>query len=96
VDCSQPGSSLHGILKAKILEWVAISSSIKKPVTGCDQLIVAPLYLDQPELKNRVLFKAWFWLCFLIKHDKLTVTERDTDTEERALLSTSLCGRPGF
>ena len=25
--CSQPGSSVHGILQARILEWVAISSS---------------------------------------------------------------------
>ena len=24
VDCSQPGSSVHGILKGRILEWVAI------------------------------------------------------------------------
>ena len=27
VDCSLPGSSVHGIFLAKILEWVAISSS---------------------------------------------------------------------
>ena len=27
MDCSLPGSSLHGILQAKILEWVAISFS---------------------------------------------------------------------
>ena len=27
VDCSPPGSSIHGILQAKILEWVAISFS---------------------------------------------------------------------
>ena len=27
VDCSPPGSSVHGILQAKILEWVAISFS---------------------------------------------------------------------
>ena len=26
-DCSPPGSSVHGILKARILEWVAIPSS---------------------------------------------------------------------
>ena len=26
-DCSLPGSSVHGILQAKILEWVAIPSS---------------------------------------------------------------------
>ena len=27
VDCSPPGSSVHGILQAKILEWVAMPSS---------------------------------------------------------------------
>ena len=27
VDCSPPGSSVHGILQARILEWVAISFS---------------------------------------------------------------------
>jgi len=26
-DCSPPGSSVHGILQARILEWIAISSS---------------------------------------------------------------------
>ena len=27
MDCSPPGSSVHGILQARILAWVAISSS---------------------------------------------------------------------
>ena len=27
VDCNQPGSSVHGILQAGILEWVAMPSS---------------------------------------------------------------------
>ena len=27
MDCSPPGSSVHGILQAKVLEWVAISFS---------------------------------------------------------------------
>ena len=27
VDCSQPSSSVHGILQARILEWIAIPSS---------------------------------------------------------------------
>ena len=27
MDCSPPGSSVHGILQARILQWVAISSS---------------------------------------------------------------------
>ena len=28
MDCSPPGASVHGILQARILEWVAISFSI--------------------------------------------------------------------
>ena len=28
VDCSPPGSSVHGILQARILEWVAMPSSL--------------------------------------------------------------------
>ena len=27
VDCSPPGSSVHGIFQARILEWVAVSFS---------------------------------------------------------------------
>ena len=27
IDCSLPGSSFHGILQARVLEWVAISFS---------------------------------------------------------------------
>ena len=27
MDCSPPGSPVHGILQARILDWVAISSS---------------------------------------------------------------------
>ena len=30
MDCSPPGTSIHGISQAKILEWVAISSSKRK------------------------------------------------------------------
>ena len=30
VDCSLPGSSIHGIFQARVLEWVAIAFSTKK------------------------------------------------------------------
>ena len=29
MDCSLPGSSVHGIFQARVLEWVAIASSTK-------------------------------------------------------------------
>ena len=31
VDCSLPGSSVHGVLQARILEWVAILSTRDLP-----------------------------------------------------------------
>ena len=30
VDCSLPGSSIHGVFQARILEWVAIAFSLKE------------------------------------------------------------------
>ena len=34
VDCSPPGSSVHGISQARILEWVAVSSFRRSPQPG--------------------------------------------------------------
>ena len=34
MDCSPPGSSVHGIFQARILEWVAISFSGDLPNPG--------------------------------------------------------------
>ena len=36
VDCSLPGSSVRGILQARILEWVAISFSRDLPDPGIE------------------------------------------------------------
>ena len=36
VDCSPPGSSVHGILQAKILEWVAMPFSRALPDSGTE------------------------------------------------------------
>ena len=36
LDCSLPGSSVHGILQARIPEWVAISSSGDLPDPGIE------------------------------------------------------------
>ena len=33
MDCSPPGSSVHGILQARTLEWVAVSSSRRSKCT---------------------------------------------------------------
>ena len=36
MDCSPPGSSLHRILQARILEWVAIPFSRNSPDPGIE------------------------------------------------------------
>ena len=47
-DCSPPGFSVHGILQARTLEWVAISFSnawkwkVKEKSLSCVQLLVTP------------------------------------------------------
>ena len=30
MDCTPPGSSIHGILQARVLEWVAIALSLRR------------------------------------------------------------------
>ena len=43
IDCGPPGSSVHGILQARILEWVAISSS--EDSVWCPTWILYSLHL---------------------------------------------------
>ena len=33
MDCSLPGSSVHGIFQARVLEWGAIAFSVTSPLT---------------------------------------------------------------
>ena len=40
-DCSPPGSSVHGILQARILKWVAISFSMKRHINS---IFIAALF----------------------------------------------------
>ena len=45
VDCSPPGSSVHGILQARILEWVAMPSSRGIfPTQGSNQNLLCLLH----------------------------------------------------
>ena len=38
VDCCLPGSSVHGIFQARVLEWGAIAFSYLKPRTDANNL----------------------------------------------------------
>ena len=68
MDCSLPGSSLHGILQARILEWVAISfsrgSSQPRESTGAS-CIASGFFTDWAITEARILglllFKSLFF-----------------------------------
>ena len=61
VDCSLPGSSVHGIFQATVLEWDAIAFSIQVP-TMCQILLCAKSPAGAfPTLKAYNSLKNDFW-----------------------------------
>ena len=76
VDCSPPGSSVHGIFQARILEWVAISFcnqasfNFMAAVTICSDLepkkIVCPVPIVSPSVCHEVMGPDAMILVFLI------------------------------
>ena len=53
MDCSPPGSSVHGILQARILQWIAISFSNH---IGCCTSIKM---FSKPTASNQAILKAF-------------------------------------
>ena len=51
MDCSLPGSSVHGIFQARVLEWAAIAFS-----DGCDSWTI-----KKAECRRIDTFKLWCW-----------------------------------
>ena len=65
--CSPPGSSVHGILQARRLEWVAISSSLPDPG-------IEPSSLASPALASTFFTaappgKTWMCVCISVCAD---------------------------
>ena len=60
MDCSLPGSSVHGILQARILEWVARGSSLSKDRThvSCGSCIAGAFFAAEP-LAKAFKFSTW-------------------------------------
>ena len=44
IDCSPPGSSVHGILQARILEWVAIGEGAKNHSLAFQRMALLETY----------------------------------------------------
>ena len=61
MDCSPPGSTVHGIFQAGILEWVAISFS-----RGSSQPRIKPLFLMSPALAGRFFYHYTTWALLTI------------------------------
>ena len=56
MDRSPPGSSVHGSLQARILEWVAMPSSRDLPTPG-----ITPTSLTSPALAGRFFTPGATW-----------------------------------
>ena len=51
IDCSQPGSSVHGSLQTRIVEWVVMPSSREIfPTQGFNQCLLYLLHCQMPSL----------------------------------------------
>ena len=66
MDCSPPGSSVHGILHARTLEWVTSPPPGDLPNQGTEPVspalqVDSSLLSQQGRLWNDIL---WFWLAF--------------------------------
>ena len=60
MDCSLPGSSVHGILQVRILEWTAISSSSQEYIKNSYTLVPWWLRGKEPACQRRRLgFDPW-------------------------------------
>ena len=56
VDCSQPGSSVQGVLQARILEWVTIPLSRGFPDTGIEPASLMSLPLADSLLTTNATY----------------------------------------
>ena len=66
MDCSQPGSSVHGILQAGILKWGAVSSPGDLPDGGIEPLppALAGRFFTTEHLTRIPCWSLW-WLTYL-------------------------------
>ena len=61
MDCSPQASSVHGILQARILEWVAMPFSRNKPVTSTSPTLVGRVFTTVPPGRDEVVQLSIFY-----------------------------------
>ena len=90
MDCSPPGSSVHGILQARILEWVAIPPPRDLPISGteprssalqADSLPLSPLRSVMTTVGGKYYYYFHLVISILwmrkLRHGHLLITPQD-------------------
>ena len=62
MDCSPPGSSVHGIFQARVLEWIAIAFSALSTYLRINALSWT---IKKAEHQRIDAFELWCWRRFL-------------------------------
>ena len=76
MDCSLPGSSVHGILQARILEWAAIPFSGDLPVPGIEHMSLTSAAAADSFFTTTTTQEAWAdALLKALKKGKVLVTQ---------------------
>ena len=68
LDCSPPGSSVHGILQARILEWIAMPSSrgFSQPRDlTCVSCIAGGFFTSWPAREAHLYLHLYLWSIFI-------------------------------
>ena len=65
MDCSLPGSSIHGIFQARVLEWGAIAFSVTSLSLNQNKNITYPRRLS--DLNEKVLCKHIVWYVEVVR-----------------------------
>ena len=66
MDCSLPGSSVHGIFQARVLEWVAIAFSVSSGTEKTIRCSATELHVSGTKLsENYALFHSSIFYIFL-------------------------------
>ena len=80
MDCSLPGSSVHGILQVRILEWVAMPPQGDLPNPGIEPrspaLQVDFLQSEQPEKPKDLIGQFFFFFNWFIDFKKWGLWKR--------------------
>ena len=78
MDCSLPGSSIHGIFQAKVLEWGAIAFSDDNPrqhIKSRDITLPTKVHLAKAMVFPGVMYRCESWIIRNAEHRRIDVFE---------------------